>query len=73
MRTRDPEDDGEQVVRDLKAELTRKFQGDPELPGMLIQFGEWTEFFVDESMVPLKDAARFAHERVLRDKNRGAA
>lgn len=73
VRTRDPEDDWKQVVRDLKAELTRKFQGDPELPEMLVQFGEWTEFFVDESMVPLKDAAKFAHERVLRDKERGAA
>ncbi len=60
-------------MAELTADLARRFRGDPTLPMIFDQFCELGDQFVAEDRLPLKDAAKLAFERVLRDQKRGAA
>ena len=57
----------------LTADLARRFPDDPDLSTMLDQLCEWTDLFRDQDGHPLELAAQMAYQKVLADRQRGAA
>lgn len=61
------------IMGAITADLARRFPDDPDLSGMLDQFCEWTDLFHDQDGHPLELAAQMAYQKVLADRQRGAA
>ena len=63
-------------MAELTADLAQRFAGDPGLTTMLNQFCELADRYHDSDAyepLPFVDACKLAYEKVLSDRERGAA